>query len=630
MKINFIILLFCLSIFIHQTTSAGLPLSVYEQKKFQTAIESQGLYNASDNVIPLTGANLKLSVFGKKHASLVEFYNSYCGFCRRYASVWKEFSHDIYGWRDIIIVAAIDCSVDENNGVCRDFEVMAYPSIRYFSPNYQDEGENRIGDAVKGHDVPALRETVVQKLLTETNRQPSWPRLQANTEALKRETLFNGLSETIKYVFLITESETSTAGVEIILDFHTIPEISLIRITSADNPHTVQLSVIDRGDGFQSLSVNGTREGFNSLIKEFLKTKSINTTKIDESKSVGSHESTEISHSSQNASDFKMKVKLMKDKLFYADLEQALKYTIFHEISGSTTIDGEKLVALQGFLTVLAKYFPLGRNGERFLKGLRDNVLNITTELSGKTFLNKANELQLLNVPVFSSNRWVRCHSDLKGLRGFPCGLWLMFHYLSVQAAESNEATDPLEILQTMHRYIKNYFGCTDCSRHFQDMATRRRIWSVASKDEAVLWLWEAHNEVNSRLSGDITEDPEYPKIQFPTIESCSECRKQSPSGFINNESIEWDKTEVLFYMKRTYSLQNLSQFGVANDEQLPQSLKNILEKRFLGNVFSDLDMRMGMLLYVFCIVMMVVAVKLFKRRGYRKKMYVHDILGKV
>ena len=51
-------------------------------------------------------------------------------------------------------------------------------------------------------------------------------------------------------------------------------------------------------------------------------------------------------------------------------------------------------------------------------------------------------------------------------------------------------------------------------------MAERRSIWSVNSKKDAVLWLWESHNEVNDRLKADETEDPEFPKIQFPSKEA--------------------------------------------------------------------------------------------------------------
>lgn len=130
-------------------------LSIYEQKRYQRQIEeseNSGLYDATDSVISLTAANLKQRVFNQPHASLVEFYNSYCGFCRRFAPIWKQLASDILGWQKLVHVTALDCSRDENNAICREFEVMAYPTIRFFSPYYAD-GEQKIGK--QHHRAPA-------------------------------------------------------------------------------------------------------------------------------------------------------------------------------------------------------------------------------------------------------------------------------------------------------------------------------------------------------------------------------------------------------------------------------------------------------------------------------------------
>lgn len=39
------------------------------------------------------------------------------------------------------------------------------------------------------------------------------------------------------------------------------------------------------------------------------------------------------------------------------------------------------------------------------------------------------------------------------------------------------------------------------------------------------MYLWQAHNIVNARLRGRDTEDPEFPKRQFPADFLCSNCR---------------------------------------------------------------------------------------------------------
>lgn len=161
-------------------------------------------------------------------------------------------------------------------------------------------------------------------------------------------------------------------------------------------------------------------------------------------------------------------------------------------------------------------------------------------------------------------------------------------------------------------------------------MAVHKKIWNVTTKDDAILWLWTAHNAVNKRLRQDVTEDPMFPKIKFPSNEMCPTCRRVPLTSFNMNDKSEWDKNEVLEFFKRIYSPGNISRFGVENEGTLPQSLEAMQEKRLLKNVFTDIDMRMGIFLYLFCIGMMIFAVKFFLRRRYRRKMYSHDFLGKV
>lgn len=52
-----------------------------------------------------------------------------------------------------------------------------------------------------------------------------------------------------------------------------------------------------------------------------------------------------------------------------------------------------------------------------------------------------------------------------------------------------------------MRCYVRNFFGCQECAEHFEAMAAKS-MDRVAGRDEAVLWLWSHHNEVNARLAG--------------------------------------------------------------------------------------------------------------------------------
>lgn len=275
------------------------------------------------------------------------------------------------------------------------------------------------------------------------------------------------------------------------------------------------------------------------------------------------------------------------------------------------------------------RFSPLGRNGRQFLQALLEYVME-SDIINGDLYEIKIKQLESKYRPIFSSDRWAGCQGSTSNLRGFTCGLWFLFHYLTVQSAESEDSNDPLEVLQAVHGYVKYFFGCSDCSSHFQSMAVHKKIWNVANKDDAILWLWMAHNAVNNRLRGDITEDPIFPKISFPTPDMCPTCRRESLASVNVNDKSHWDKNEVLEFFKRIYSPFNISRLGVENEDMLPLTLEALREKRLLKNVFSDFDMRMGIFLYLFCIGMMIFAVKFFVRRRYRRKMYSHDFLGKV
>lgn len=60
---------------------------------------------------------------------------------------------------------------------------------------------------------------------------------------------------------------------------------------------------------------------------------------------------------------------------------------------------------------------------------------------------------------------------------------------------------NPRVVLEVMQRYVHHFFGCKACAQHFEEMA-KESMDSVQTWDRAVLWLWEKHNVVNSRLAG--------------------------------------------------------------------------------------------------------------------------------
>lgn len=152
-------------------------------------------------------------------------------------------------------------------------------------------------------------------------------------------------------------------------------------------------------------------------------------------------------------------------------------------------------------------------------------------------------------------------------------------------------------------------------------MAKRRNIHKVASWDESILWLWSAHNEVNKRLSGDQTEDPEYPKQQFPSKERCLRC---------HNSDDTWNMQEILQYMKHVYNSINVRYIG-SDTRILHIGLDGSTDLPTSSRFFKKLDLSLCLVLYVGSFLLLIALIRMFWRRGgYRKKAYYHSLLGKV
>ncbi|KAH8290404.1 hypothetical protein KR054_002687 [Drosophila jambulina] len=628
--------------FLGRPAAAGVPLPRYEAMlKQQSVVEDPalGLYDDNDKVVRLNVDNFNATVLDQNRGALVEFYNTYCGHCRRFAPTYKVIAEHLLPWSEVLIVAAIDCAAEENNGVCRTYEVMGYPTLRYLGPGFQPS-EGHYGQSLLTQDEAEIRGLLAGMVAAENmtsshnnNNNTLWPSFHTVTENDSVSSLFEGLSSVKQYVAVVHEPENSTVGIETALFLLDWPAVEVRRVLDAKvaakfkiEPSNLPLSLVDRKGEIKAYATEDvSSDSYAKRIQEVLREKHITPRPA---KLVQQARTTAATKTGEQ-SDLIREVQRNKHFVYQADLEQAVRTVLHNEVAKVGEIGGERLLALQRFLTVLQRYNPLGVDGHKLVSQLKDYVVQFNEQLSGAQFEQELKRLEAHLAPVYSSTHFVGCAGSKPRLRGYSCSLWTLFHFMTVQAEANEESSDPLEVLQAMHGYIKNFFGCTECAEHFQAMASRRKIWSVPNKEEAVLWLWAAHNEVNQRLAGDDTEDPEFPKLQFPSPSSCPECRR-SPASKSENLEIEWNKDAVLGFLKNIHNPLFISRYGVQREELLHPSADKMRQKRQISSVFTDMDMRMGMLLYAFCIVMMVLAFKLFAFKGYRKKPYGHDLLGKV
>lgn len=327
-----------------------------------------GLYNASDKVVVLTANNFDQSVYNQSHATEVEFYNSFCGFCKRFAPIYKEYAKDLYGWRRILKVAAIDCASDVNADLCRNFEIMAYPSLRYFPPFYENTTTN-LGIEVVHPPMDVGHVNLVAALLNTTRMPDDWPQFKP-VQYKSRDELFSDLPLTTKYLFLIYDtSKGSTVAQEVALDFSEMPDIEVRQVASI--PVAVGLGLTKQGAVYvahrdkriiESISLNEPqRADVRQKISAFLE-KNGHRLPIDEQIAEPSEDSVVSSttahtepHNDEEHAAIIEYVKSNWGTVFQADLEEAIKYSVFHELVGYNSYTDEQRAALRHYVSVLKK-----------------------------------------------------------------------------------------------------------------------------------------------------------------------------------------------------------------------------------------------------------------------------------
>lgn len=155
---------------------------------------------------------------------------------------------------------------------------------------------------------------------------------------------------------------------------------------------------------------------------------------------------------------------------------------------------------------------------------------------------------------------YVSCAGSTPETRGYTCGLWMLFHSLSVRMPMGVESGDEgARWMKVIEGYIEHFFQCADCAEHFLQELHREDAGRVRSKRDAVLWLWRTHNRVNERLvredkEGTNPQDPVFRHVQWPVKDVCSTCYVE-PSG-------AWNEEGVLQFLFAQY-------YGVSNDRPL-------------------------------------------------------------
>lgn len=155
-------------------------------------------------------------------------------------------------------------------------------------------------------------------------------------------------------------------------------------------------------------------------------------------------------------------------------------------------------------------------------------------------------------------------HGDNK--QGYTCGLWELFHIMTIGLVEFNYIVSDKEmVVKTMHagnvlrNYVADHFGCLVCQENFLDeydncaLDRCNRLTDEAGEfanwQQLALWLWELHNGVNLRLlrEREILRSVSYQdeiKVRYPQKRHCPRCWRDDDT---------WDEYAVFMFLRSEY-----------------------------------------------------------------------------
>ncbi|NXG65920.1 QSOX1 oxidase, partial [Hemiprocne comata] len=493
------------------------------------AARPRGLYSA-DDPLELLGSGAEGRLLGSTSAWAVEFFASWCGHCVHFAPTWRALAHDLQEWRPAVMLAAIDCADEANQQVCAEFGITGFPTLKFFRA-FSKKAEDGIRITNPSATVEELRHAIITNL---EQSQDAWPPACPPLEPASAEevrTFFQRNKD--QYLALIFEKSDSFVGREVALDMLQYENVAVRRVLSSEKELVEKFGVTTFPSAYLLL-----RNGSFSRLPVHMEARSFYTYHLRTLSGV-TRGSYKLNTTNDTSSETTMSHPRRADrsKLYMADLESALHYSLRVEAVRAAVLSGDQLAAFKCYVALLVKYFPGRPCVQTYLRSITSC----------------ASVLQASNPAVLPTNvTWVGCQGSEPHFRGYPCGLWTIFHLLTVQAAQSGPDKElPLEVLGTMRCYVRHFFGCQECAEHFEAMAAKS-MDQVAGREEAVLWLWSHHNKVNARLAGGDTEDPKFPKLQWPTPDMCPQCHKEERGVHV------WDEPAVFTFLKAHFSPANI------------------------------------------------------------------------
>ncbi|KAI1300232.1 Sulfhydryl oxidase 1 [Halotydeus destructor] len=556
-----------------------------------SSTQCQGtLYTEKDlGLSIIEGGNFSSFLSHRQNVVWLQFYNSWCGHCIKFAPTFKTLAKDILSWRPVIDLAVINCAEDKNAEACREYEINLYPSLRFYWINYEPlrdysvpadsksigdpsvtKGPAAIGTQYDGEleGTAPLRRGIIDFLVNSWSRGAprEWPDLMPFS-ATSKEQFFNQLPVSKKTpIVVIVESSTSYIGREVILDLSGYQDkVTVLRVHDLNKELVSELlSAADLKHLPKLLEVN-----IEKRTADILCCSGDKFNEDDDHRKMFTHiiEEKYAPEALKAALSSKVEKKVQKPRInkaligldepvYMDDLYNALRYTMFNELLRLERLNSTQLAVMKAFISVVNEYFPFDQDKPASFFKLMAGWASTKEHHLDTHELAEAMKTIDKDTPLPAMKPYQGCAGSQEMYRGYPCSVWTLFHVLAVSEYHHEQEDNYLEVLPTMRAYITNFFGCSECAQNFAKEAANLEH-EIKSKAGSVLWLWRTHNRVNQRLAGDLTEDPYHPKVQYPTKETCPKCH------YVNGTFIE---PPTLDFLVERYRKENIIKSTVTSD----------------------------------------------------------------
>lgn len=244
----------------------------------------------------------------------------------------------------------------------------------------------------------------------------------------------------------------------------------------------------------------------------------------------------------------------------YADAHMSLDRSLRELFTSNDALPDETKRVLKRWLRLIRDTIPNRWKAHKTVLAVLANFNNATSD--------EGQLLKILDSNPPTTTKWsLSCTKGLDGM-GYTCGLWQLFHIMSVGLLEWNQNVHEDGIIwsaeaagKNLRDFIEHFFGCEVCRTNFirayDNCELNRCSRLVPYKKirhwiQFPMWLIETHNAVNLRLAreraerehrGALTADEEF-ATQWPFPNDCPKC-------WINGTNL--DKSTVLKHLRIEY-----------------------------------------------------------------------------